>query len=118
MKLKDKVLAEFAEMGVKPHVYHILPINHILIDNTWMPNAVTIASAKALDVDCIREDIVNVELTWHVTSHSAESVVKQRLGQRYGGIAICDHRDQFSRKRGWIIACGRLLKHLQEAKEQ
>ena len=118
MKLKDKVLAAFAEIGVKPYVYHILPINHLPARNTWAPNAVTVASAKVLDVSCIREDIVDVELICLDTPRSTESVMKQRLMQRYGGVAICDHRDQFSRKRGWLIACGRLLKHLQETKEQ
>ena len=68
------------------------------------------------DVDQAIESLANARMEYGAKIHSAKWVMTELHGLGYHGVAICDHRDDFSRKRGRIIAKGRLLKYLKQSR--
>lgn len=118
--LEHKVDKELEELGVKPYVYHIRAYGEgsqrrilgsfnaiTIVDAQFIiPVAVEYAVGEAI------EYLANKHMEYGADIHPATCVMKylRRIG--YYGIAICDRRDNFSRKRGRIIAKGRLLKYL------
>ena len=120
LSLEDYLDEEFRLLGVEPYIYHIQPIEPL---PHGAVRAVTIASVAAINVEAVRGDLTSIEmLYWRLgrrRSQSIASFMKQQLeGDGYAGIAICDYRDQFSRKRGRIIAKGRLLKALRKERSR
>jgi len=108
---------EFRLLGVAPYIYHIQPIHDIYPPGS--PRAVTIASVAPINVEAVRNSLFSIEmLYWRLgrrRSQSIASFMKQQLeADGCVGIAICDYRDQFSRKRGRIIVKGRLFKLLRK----
>lgn len=114
LSLEAHLDEEFGLMRMKPYVYHIQPINEY---SEGLPRAVTIASIDPVNVETMRNVLSGIEWAYrkirHPRSQSVASFMKQQLeADGCAGIAVCDYRDQFSRKRGRIIAKGRLLRYL------
>ena len=110
LSLQDYLVEEFKLLGVKPHVCHIRPIR----DVAGLPRAVTIASVDPINIESMQYAISAIEILYgrmgSKQSQSVASFMKQQLeADGCAGIAICDYRDQFSRKRGRLISEGRLL---------
>ena len=98
---------EFEKLGIRPLVYHfvgICPFNAITI----VTNRKYITYERALEI--INSSIAS---TFFQSNNVIEC--KVQLEKQFNGVAICA-RDQFNRRRGRIIAKGRLLKFLKENK--
>jgi hypothetical protein len=118
--LEQKVDKELADLGIKPYVYHIRAYgegSHRRILGSF--NQITIVDPRKMptaDVECdvgvLIERLANERMMYGNKVHPATWMMKELIGMGYYGVAICDRRDNFSRKRGRIIAKGRLLKHL------
>jgi hypothetical protein len=113
-KLEARIDMELKHRGVKPYVYHFNDHSWKEGGNPhrmWAFGGVTIATHNPDRV--VVEAMVLEEQRNCAIFHSAakDTLVGLRKRGIYG-ISICDNRDQFSRKRGRIIAKGRLLKHL------
>lgn len=118
--LEHKVDKELADLGVKPYVYHIRAYgegSRRKILGSF--NAITIADLQRQptvdvehDVGEVMESLANARMMYGSSIHPATWIIKELHEIGYHGVAICDNRDNFSRKRGRIIAKGRLLKHL------
>jgi hypothetical protein len=112
-KLKNEINAGFDEMGVRPYVYHIREYrsgNHQR--RLRMFEGITIASDKRQDVIALEQAVGDLDQAFCSGAAPATWMRRELAIIGFNGVAICDHRDQFSRKRGWLIACGRLLKYL------
>jgi len=117
--LEYKVDKELAELGVRPYVYHIRAYDEgSRQELLWMFNGITIVDIKrrlSTEVDVYRLiEKLRLKLKKFARSdlHPATWMMIELRKLGYYGVAICDRRDNFSRKRGRIIAKGRLLKHL------
>ena len=101
-KIEQKLDREFENMGVKPSIYHlrkgILPFA-----------GVTVAILEG-DYNTARNRVWDSMATYH--SASGVKAICERQGMP--GIAICDLRDQYSKRIGRVIAKGRLLKALRK----
>lgn len=110
-KAEKNVEKAFEELGVKPYVYHIREYGEHRRRLSAF-EAVTVATAIKRDpkelADMIGELDQKCESDY--VCNPATWMRKQLADRGLFGIAICDGRDQFSRKRGRIIAEGRLLK--------
>ena len=113
LSLEEYLDEEFKLLGVVPHVRHLYPI----CDVVGLPRAVTIASITPINVETMESVISAIECGHRrmgsPRSPSMAIYMKQQLeADGCAGIAVCDYRDQFSRKRGRLISKGRLLKAL------
>lgn len=113
LSLEEYLDEEFKLLGVVPHVRHLYPI----CDVVGLPRAVTIASIDPINIESMQYAISAIEILYgrmgSKQSRSVSSFMKQQLeADGCAGIAVCDYRDQFSRKRGRLISKGRLLKAL------
>ncbi len=123
-KLEQKIDEELAEIGVVPYVYHIRAygeesereilrvFNGITVAN-MIPDPVVDVER---DVGEAIEVLTNARMKYGVKIHPATWMMKELHELGYRGIAICDRHDNFSRKRGRIIAKGRLLKYLKQSR--
>ena len=114
-KLEARIDAEFMQMCVKPYVYHFNDHSRKEGGNPhriWAFSGVTIAT---LDPNRAAAEAVILEeqRVCGIFHNAAKDTLAGLRKHLYFGVAICDNRDQFSRKRGRIIAKGRLLKHLE-----
>jgi len=107
-KLETQLDKEFEQMNVKPWVYHVTDLD--------MFNGVTIVSPNKQDAGAIEDVVHTIDgFCQHPESVSPATEMREELNDRgFVGVAICDYRDTFSRKRGRIIAKGRLLKQLKK----
>ena len=126
LKLEQMVDKELADLGVKPYVYHIRAYGEGSQRKLLRVfNQITIADTRKMPTADVEHDVGELieELRWasfgvyYSDSRSnvkspATWIMKELREFEYYGVAICDRRDNFSRKRGRIIAKGRLLKHL------
>ena len=118
--LEQKIGREFADLGVKPYVYHIRSYGEGYQRRILgSVNAITIADVGYQttaniehDVGEVMEGLANARMSYGSSINPATWVMYELRGFEYYGVAICDNRDNFSRKRGRIIAKGRLLKYL------
>lgn len=119
-KLEYKIDKDLAELGVRSYVYHIRDYkkgSHRRILGSFA--AITIAYPKYVPFSDIErgvcraiEDLAKERMVHGGEIHPATWIMRELHVLGYHGVAICDNRDDFSRKRGRIIAKGRLLKHL------
>lgn len=119
-KLEQKIDKELENLGIHVWVYHIRAYgegSQRRILGSF--NSITIADVQhkltsdiERDVGEAIENLIRERMMHGVDIHPATFVMKVLREFGYYGIAICDRRDNFSRKRGRIIAKGRLLKHL------
>ena len=111
-KLEDRIDKELERMNVSTRLYHIT-------DVVGMARAITIAvdgSWKGIDVPALVLQVVEYCRNQNdlLGFRFFPRLTAQLHAEGLSGISICDRRDAFSRKRGRIIAKGRLLKHLKE----
>ena len=116
-KLEQKIDKELADLGERPYIYHIRAYGKGSQRKLLRVfNVVTIADVRYSPTSDI-EDIVG-EIRENsiccLTIQPATVMMRELRKIEYYGVAICDRRDNFSRKRGRIIAKGRLLKHLED----
>ena len=110
-KIEERLDREFAKFDMRPRVFHykdVVPFNTITVVTNigWKWNDIAVF---------IRE--CSKSAFKHKHNH-ATYMLQELEKQDIVGIAICDHRDQFNRKLGRIIAKGRLLKHLKNKGEE
>lgn len=122
--LKTRILKKLAELGVRPHVYHIKGYTVGSHQRSLrMSEAITIASKDIQDPETLSQMVGDIDRKCEVGAlytnppnridTPATWMRKELAINGFDGVAICDIRDQFSRKRGWLIACGRLLTQIQ-----
>lgn len=109
MKNKDerKVDQELEKFGVSPRIYHFQTQVEPFTSITIAEDRLTWAGARR-ELDKIFPR-VDINLHGKATRLRAEL----RRIDIYG-VAICDLRDEFDRRRGRTIAKGRFLKHLKK----
>ena len=117
-KLEARLNREFEAMDVKVYVYHIR-------DRVKMFDGITITTEIKQDAAALSQMITALDMKCNISSMLTDQVktpatwMRKELAKRgFYGIALCDRRDRFSRKRGRIIAKGRLLKTLRHQEEQ
>jgi len=108
-KLEQKLDKEFKKMGIKPYIHHFM--------QEVPPFAgFTIATLNQTTYLMILHRIQNS--IWRYTAltecfnPASKLLIRLAIDDNLHGVSICDRRDQYSKKRGRIIAKGRLLKHL------
>ena len=116
-KLETQLDQEFESMGVKVYVYHIRDVK--------MFGGITIATETRQDMVALSQMITALDFKCRIKSMGTYRIefpgawIRKELARHdFHGVAICDRRDRFSRKRGRIIAKGRLLKTLWHQEEQ
>ena len=117
MKNKTEIILdrEFERMGITPRIYYF-------VENVYPYRAITVAmDGRELIAPLLWEQVlarVNSAIGYvAVYNHNRTTeLIKHLKTEGIYGVAICDIRDQFSRKQGRVIAKGRLLKHLIFAK--
>lgn len=120
-KLEQKLDKEFEDLGIHPYVYHIRAYNEGLQLRKLLRlfNGITIADPRKMatvdvehDVGELIEDLKEKLRAFdRADPHPVRSMIAELRAFDYYGVAICDRRDNFSRKQGRIIAKGRLLKY-------
>lgn len=120
-QLEQKLDEEFGDLGIRPYVYHIRAYGEGSQRRLLrLFNQITIVDTKKMatvDVEYIVGELIE-DLKKKLMSfaradlHPATWMMLELRAFGYQGVAICDRRDNFSRKRGRIIAKGRLLKYL------
>jgi len=104
---EQRVDAELAEIGVTAHITHLKQP-----DDTYF-KVVTIATPKPEKYKHIDIALSTIYLDASVQKRSdLGKMVIERFSKMGCGVAMCHHRDNFSHKRGRIIAKGRMLKIL------
>jgi hypothetical protein len=119
-KLEARIDAEFERRGVKPYVYHFNDHSRKEGGNPhriWAFGGVTIATHNP-NRATIEGLVLEEQRTCGIFYNAAKDTLAGLHKRGIYGIAICDNRDQFSRKRGRIIAKGRLLKQLKAAEQE
>jgi hypothetical protein len=112
--LEERIDMEFKHRGVKPYVYHFKDHSWKEGGNPhriWAFSGITIATYnpdRAVVEAMVLEEQRNCGIFYGAAKDTLVGLRKRGIY----GISICDSRDQFSRKRGRIIAKGRLFKHL------
>jgi len=107
--LENRLDAEFKARGIKPYIYHITK-------DTIYFTGFTIVHDKRMTLSALDHLLSKVyarEELWELYPITpATRLLTGLREQGIYGVAICNERDQYSKKRGRIIAKGRLLKHL------
>lgn len=109
MNQEQKLDAEFAKFGMRPYIYHyreaVKPFSAVTIV------APSHSEYTFANLACfVRSGIEGARRNTCPTSY----LLYYLAGVGIHGVAICDRRDNFSRRRGRVIAKGRLLKYLEE----
>jgi len=120
--LEAKIDREMAELGATVYIYHVREYGKgSQRKEIRLFNAITIAHYEHVPTAFVVRDVGNsIEaLKYELTPYEHRDNIQpstwmlNRLrGMGYYGIAICDSRDDFSRRRGRLISGGRLLEHL------
>lgn len=104
---------EFEKLGIRPRVYHF-------VENVYPYRAITVAmDSRELNTPLLWELVwirVNSAIGYVAVYNynRTTELIKRLKAEDIYGVAICDIKDQFNRRRGRIIAKGRLLKHLKK----
>lgn len=119
-RIETRIDEELADFGVKPYMYHILAYgkgSQRKLLRTF--KAITLVGLRyektanvELDVAKSMINMMNERMIHGNEVQPATFMLEELRKLGYYGVAICDRRDNFSRKRGRIIAKGRLLKYL------
>lgn len=114
--MKSKLEARIdAEIGMEVYVYHFHDHTRSNPRRIWAFNGITIATPDP-GRTFIEDIVLGEQRACGIYYNAASDVLKGLHARGICGAAICDWRDQFSRKRGRIIAKGRLLKYVKECK--
>ena len=111
-KIEEKLDKEFEKIGVKPWIYHFT-------EDVYPYRAVTVAkSNKEMTIRFDWENtlaLIKSAIDYvAVYEHNRTTKFIKYLEKENVYVAVCDIKDEFSRKLGRVIAKGRLLKHLRE----
>ena len=104
--LEKRLDREFEEMGVQIHTYHIkkyvCPFTGVTL----------VIADRECSVHAVK---YMVQLAIVAYGENRATKLKKNLNDLgIFGVAICDQRDPYNKKRGRIIAKGRLLKELKK----
>lgn len=120
--LETRINRELAVLGTKSYIYHVREYGEgQQRRKIHFFNAITVAHYKYIPNQFVVEDVVHAvdALKWELAPYDHRDniqpstwVLEKLRDMGYYGIAICDSRDEFSRKRGRLIAGGRLLEYL------
>lgn len=105
--IEARIDAELAEIGVTAH------ITHLKQPEGCCYNHVTVATQKFEEYQDLRIALNTVYLEGsirHKTGSALDQLIITRFAERSAGVSPCHALDNFSRKRGRIIAKGRLIK--------
>ena len=109
LRLEAWLDEEFRLMGVEPYIHHIKLINDAYF------NVVTVAAPHHISYDDIVKQLAIIVGNCCEAGRTDYGRFLVDAFSKIGwGVALCHHSDQFSRKRGRIIATGRLLKRLRK----
>ena len=109
-----KLDEQFAAMDVKPMIYHF-------VEEVKPFNAITIAAEcmSRKTMVSVLDKVFGREHLWMCIDSPATRVIHGLILDHVYGVAICDKRDQFSKRTGRMKAKGRLMQHLlKEAKKE
>ena len=109
-KTEIKLDKEFERLDVKPRIYYYTK-------DVEPFKAITIAIKSFNSWDSVHTVLANIFTNERLRTrgHSPATRLIQALKSKgIHGIAVCDTRDQFSRRYGRNKARGRLVKHLKE----
>ena len=117
-KLEARLDREFEVMDVKVYVYHVRDV--------LMFEGITIATETKQDMNALSQMVTALDMKCKIDSMCPDRQIdapatwmRKELAKRgYHGVALCAYRDQFIRKRGRIIAKGRMLKYMRRQEEQ
>lgn len=112
-KIEEKLDKEFEELGIKPRIFHFVSgsLRYPYAGITIVDTAYYATYGGVLDF--VKQAIDMSRFS----DHNNTSELKALLNSGAWGVAICDKRDTFNRKRGRVIAKGRLLKRLKGRKQ-
>jgi hypothetical protein len=117
--MKSKLEARIdAELGVEVYVYHFHDHSRREGGNPhriWAFGGITIATPN-MGRTFVEDIVLEEQRVCGIYHNAASDMLKGLHASDIHGVAICDWRDQFSRKRGRVIAKGRLLKYLKECR--
>lgn len=111
MKLsqEDRIDADLAKMGIQAH------ITHLKQEAPCAYSVVTVATAGYIEYRYLDINLGVVYLEGsidHTKGSALDALLIERFAEMDTGVSPCHRQDNFSRKRGRIIAKGRLLKLL------
>ena len=102
---EERIDAELAELGIKAHITHLKQCPGCYYAH------VTVATSRKEEYPHLDIALGAAYLEARVEKRSdLGNIVTHAFAQSGAGVALCHHLDNFSRKRGRIIAKGRLLK--------
>ena len=108
--LEERTDASLAEMDAEDvHITHLKQLSGCYY------SYITVATRNQEPYHHIRRMISHIYLEGadkHLTGSSLDDLIVQQFAKSGAGASPCHARDNFSRKRGRIIAKGRLLKHI------
>lgn len=115
MNQEEYLAEEFGLLGVKPHITHLKQLE-------WgYYSFVTIATPRYEEYALLDAALINIYQEGSVLRKNG-SALDAFLAEEFGllgfGVAPCHAVDNFSRKRGRIMAKGRLLKLLRKERAQ
>ena len=108
-KLEARLDREFERRYMRPWVYYVFDMPMFVP----MFKCVTIVTQTRQDARKLDKDVWKIAMRCDGEDRPAKKLRAHLAKSGFYGIAICDIRDVFSRKRGRVIAKGRLLKHIQ-----
>jgi len=113
MTQEEYLNAEFGLLGVEPH------ITHVKLSEDAYYTVVTIATPYHVEYKEVAKRLA-VSLTDCCLKGRNDygSYLIDVFTEHRCGVALCHHLDQFNRKRGRIIAKGRLLKALRKERSR
>lgn len=127
MSLKEdekKLDTEFERMGLAIFTYHFTkdvdPFRAITIATINQEISILGGAVKLYSMDGYKGQIDAARANIHVGNHGNETSAQYMLNyfnSAENGVAVCSMKDNFDRRKGRVIAKGRLLKHLKEQQE-
>ena len=108
--LEDTTDKSLEELGVTE-----VHITHMKLPEDCYYSHITLATRMAEEYRVLDIAVSTIFLegsTKHITGSALDALIVQRFAEFGAGASPCHAIDNFSRKRGRIIAKGRLLKHL------
>lgn len=113
LSLEEYLDEEFGLLRVKPH------ITHLKQDLGCYYSYITAATLAPIEYGILDTAISAIYLEGavkHITGSALDALIVQRFAENMAGVSPCHAADNFSRKRGRIIAKGRLLKVLRKGR--
>ncbi len=110
-KQEERIDNDLEQMGITAY------ITHLKQDSGCIYSVVTVATPEYVLYRDLRSALLKIYLEGAIerkTGSALDALVVERFSEMGFGVAPCHAADNFSRKRGRIIAKGRLLKLLDQ----